>query len=239
MKYSNKINLDDFLFALSDQIYCIIKISKDFPNYFQGNDIDIFCYNLPEFAQKILEVGQTYVQIGFEIKFKSGKQYQHSAIDFYLNDILDFRFDLHQELPIYEKLSIKSGLFSSVIENAVPVERQYKKQKYNIYVPSEVDDMLLRYLEYMEWYHARPDKLKHLDYIINNLKDNTDRIKLLDKLHYYTKIPEVNYKDELNPGLSAMEALRTVPSAIRQLKSKPISEIPSTIVIMLKKLKNI
>ena len=236
MEYSNKLNLDEFLLSVSDQIYCIIKLSKDFPNYIQGNDIDIFCYNLPEFAAKILEVGQKYVENGFEIKFNNRKQYDHSAIDFYLNDKLEFRFDLHQELPTYERLRINPGLFSSVIENAISLERQYKKQKYNIYVPCEIDDMLLRYLEYIEWYRVRPDKLKHLDYIINNLKDDSERIKLLDKLHYYTEIPEIDYKAERNPRLSALEVLRAVPSACKQLRSKPISEIPSTIITMFKKI---
>ena len=190
MNESKKINLDEFFFNVSDEIYCIIKLKKEFPDYSRGDDIDIFCYNSISFSKKILKTGNNYVNNGYEIKVASFSDYDQSYIDFFYNDNLEFRFDLYGTLPHYKNIKIRPALFSSIIENAIPRKRTFEDQEYSIYVPNAIDEMVIRYIEYIEWYRQRPDKIKHLDYILNNSDDNV-RITLLDKIHYYTELPPV------------------------------------------------
>lgn len=184
------IDLDEFFFQISDEIYCIIKLDRKFPFYKSGDDIDIFCYDIISLSQKILKIGNKYVNNGYEIKITNSPFYLHIYVDFFLNDNLEFRFDLYGVLPYYKNIRIKPALFSSIIENAIPQKRMFQNQEYNIFVPNEIDEMLIRYIEYIEWYNQRPDKIKHLDYILDN-SDNNRRIRVFDKIHYYTELPPI------------------------------------------------
>jgi hypothetical protein len=189
-----KINLYEFFYGLSNEIYCIIKIKKNFPFYSPGDDIDVFCYNSITVSKKILEIGNRYLLQGFEIKVTSAPDYHQTYIDFFCNEKLEFRFDLYQSLPAYKNIKIRPALFSSIIENAVPNKRYFQNQQFDIYVPNAIDDMLIRYIEYHEWYIQRPDKIQHLEYIMKNY-DEKSRILLLDKIHYYTELPPTEHME--------------------------------------------
>lgn len=226
MIYSNKLNLDRFFSAVREQIYVIVKLDH-FPNYYKGSDIDVFCYDKNEFAKVILSVGNRYLDQGFEIKVTSKGESQ-TYIDFYLDGQLEFRFDLYGSLPGYKRIRLKEHYIFSVIENSVPLCREFSNTQYSIHVPSAVDDLILRYAEYIEWYELRPDKIKHLDYIINTVSAQPNRIGFIDKLHLYTELPEANYDAETKrpDSLQAVRYIKRVRSSIRRLLVPIISEIP-------------
>ena len=157
MTYSNRLNLDRFFFALRDQPYAIAKLG-DFPNYYSGSDIDVFCYDVHKIARLILSVGNWYVDQGFEITV-STKGESQTYVDFWYDGELEFRFDLCQSLSNYKRIRLKEHYVYSVVENASVVHREFNGARYPIYVPSTLDDLLLRYVEYIEWYETRPDKV--------------------------------------------------------------------------------
>lgn len=189
MKKNNSLDLDSFFYNVRKIPYVIVKYNDNFPNYYIGQDIDIFCYNKSQFAQKIFGVGNQYLNKGFEIKVTDITT-EHSQIDFFLKDELHFRFDVYQELPTYINIKIKKHYIYSVIENAVTLQHYYQNKPYNIYISSKKDDLLLRYIEYIEYYQLRPDKVKHLNYILKTIKSDSERINFLDKLHLYTDFPD-------------------------------------------------
>ncbi len=190
--FSNKLDLDRFFYQVRDQVYVIVKL-VDFPNYYKGSDIDIFCYDKNDFAKRILAIGNGYLKQGFEICV-ADKEQSHTYVDFRLDGELEFRFDLYQALPRYERIRLKEHYIYSVIENARVLSRERDGVEYPIYVPSAVDDLLLRYVEYIEWYELRPDKLKHLDYILDAVASDSTRIGFLDKLHLYTELPARDFE---------------------------------------------
>ncbi len=222
MTYSNQLDLDRFFFAAQEQIYVIIK-SSNFPNYRKGSDIDIFCYNKDTFAQSILDIGNQYVQQGFEIEV-THKCPTQTHIDFFLAGELEFRFDLYGSLPHYEKICLKEHYFLSVIENAIAVDRTCNNENYPIFAPSSADELLLRYIEYIEWYEIRPDKIKHLDYIIDSISDVPERIKFLDKLHIYTKLPPPN--NSKHTSMNQFYTYQQITSWVKILRTIPVSELP-------------
>lgn len=189
MKKQNLLDLNNFFFDVRKIPYVIIKYNDNFPNYHKGQDIDIFCYDKGQFAQKIFEVGNKYLGKGFEIKVTDINT-SNTQIDFFLKDELHFRFDVYQELPTYKNIKIKKYYFYSVIENATTLQHRFKNKPYSIYIPSKTDDLLLRYIEYIEYYRFRPDKVKHLNYIMKTVKSDPERISFLDKLHLYTDLPD-------------------------------------------------
>lgn len=189
MKKIHFVDLNDFFFNVRKIPYVIIKYDHNFPNYHKGQDIDIFCYDKGQFAQKIFEVGNKYLGKGFEIKvvdISAG----HTQIDFFLKDELHFRFDIYQELPLFKNIKIKNHYIYSVIENAITLQHYFRNKPYLVYIPSRTDDLLLRYVEYIEYYQLRPDKIKHLNYIMKAVKSEPKRISFLDKLHFYTDLPD-------------------------------------------------
>ena len=223
--FSNRLDLDRFFFEVKDQVYVIVKWGDDFPNYYHGSDIDVFCYDKAEFAKLILSVGNRYLDQGFEIKV-TDKDESHTYVDFCLNGEIEFRFDLYQSLPNYRKIRLKEHYIYSIIENARTLYREFDGVQYPIYVPSTVDDLLLRYVEYIEWYETRPDKVKHLDYILDAAASDLGRIGFLDKLHLYTELPETEPKER---GLKRFYLFRWLSFWINKARSVPPHRIPAAI----------
>lgn len=221
MRFSNKLDLDRLFFQVREQIYVIVKVG-DFPNYYRGSDIDVFCYNKDEFAKQILAVGNWYLDQGFEIKVID-KDESHTYVDFYLDGELEFRFDLYQSLPKYKRIRLKEHYIYSVIENASVLYRKFDGAQYSIYVPSPVDELLLRYVEYIEWYELRPDKVKHLDYILDAVASDASRIGFLDKLHLYTELPSSDFRGASNDYVSAFGRKG---SWMRTIRSVLLNRIP-------------
>lgn len=184
---SSELNLDEFFSHLAGEIYTVVKLDPDFPSFRPGSDIDLFCYDARKVLTKILEVAHRYANHGFTIRITDLESGQIHA-DVLKEDNLIFRFDLYQRTPAYRKILVREGLLESVIENCRSIERTFNGTTYKLYVPSLLDEQLIRYLEFVECYEARPDKLKHLEYILSSVTE-PGRIQLLDKVHRYTKLP--------------------------------------------------
>ena len=230
--FSNKLDLGRFFFEVRDQIYVIVKPDDDFPNYYKGSDIDVFCYDKDEFVKSILSVGNQYLDQGFEIKV-TDKDESHTFVDFYFDGELEFRFDLHQSLPKYKKILLKAHYIYSVVENARVLSREFDGVQYPIYVPSTVDDLLLRYVEYIEWYETRPDKVKHLDYILDAVASDSSRIGFLDKLHLYTELPSPDYEDA---SANRVSAFGRGASWAARMRSIPPRRIPGALFRRLRRI---
>lgn len=225
VQFSNRLNLDRFFFAVREQIYVVVKLWDDFPNYYRGSDIDVFCYDKNEFAKMILSVGNWYVNRGFEIEVINKGDLQ-VCLDFYFDGELEFRFDLRQSLPNYKRIQLKPHYIYSVIENARVLYREFNGQQYPIYVPSPVDALLLRYVEYIEWYEARPDKIKHLDYVLEAVSAEPSRISFLDKLHLYTALPAADYEEA---SVNRFSRLRRMARLMNRARSIPVYRVPGVL----------
>lgn len=187
------LNLYDFYKQLENEKYCIVK-NSNLLSYNQGEDIDIFCYNIKEIINVICHVGKTYVESqGYSIKITEVVVGKHVHVDFMFKKKIDYRFDLYGELPSYKKMNVRLGFFGSVIENAQILELGNNNEKVKVYVPCRIDDYIIRYLEYCEWYAVRPEKIKHINYIEENILEN-EKKAFWDKLHYYTELPEIKVK---------------------------------------------
>ena len=191
------LNLIDFFHALEKENYCIIKLDPIFPMYRKGSDIDIFCFNIKKTLDRILYIGNSYLNEGYNINIES-RSNSHTHVDFMTGDAIDLRFDLYQQLPHYKNINIKQALFDVIIENRRDVSLSDSNRKITIYVPDYTDELLLRYIEYQEWYAQIPDKIKHLDYILNS---SNDKNLLLNRLHHYTKLPNPGSTEEQNHQL--------------------------------------
>ena len=186
LKIDKIIDLSVIFKQLENKYYCIIKLPESYHNYKIGSDLDIFCYNIHDIANIILCYLQKFITSELKIKIINNKI--QILLDVIYNGKLYFRFNLYGALPHYMNIKIKEAFFSSVIENSKKVNIKNVKIK----VPSDIDDVILRYIEYHEWYAEIPDKINHIKYIEAKIESKKiDLNNILDKLHYYTSIPEI------------------------------------------------
>ena len=175
--------------TIENHDYVAIKLSPSFPKYTPGEDIDIFCRDIESFSRKVIAFLSQYVVDDFSIKVH--KLHNKFHIDLIDKSSIHFRFDLIGEQPQYKNIRIKKSFFDVVIEGA------HKKNisGFEVKVPSDVDECILRYIEYIEWFEQRPDKIKHINYINTLINVNVlDANKIFERLYYFTSIPEKEYR---------------------------------------------
>ena len=193
MMYSNKLDLNYFFYNLRDLKYVIIKLKPYFPNYYEKSDIDILCENNKKFAQRILYIGNKFISNNFKIEVEDTEEHTH--IDFYYNDILDFRFDINKKIPEFDNIKISQYYLYSIIDNRKYLTKNFDKKKYKIFIPATLDEMIIRYLEYLQLYKTRPDKVKHLDYVNQKIEEQQIEEEFFDRLHLYIKLNNSKNKD--------------------------------------------
>jgi len=192
-----KIDLIPLFKKLEKESYCIIKLPDNFPSYDVGSDLDFFCYNIEKVSRIILGCLQSDISDDLSVIITNmGKQIYIDIMD--KRDI-HFRFDLYGSLPSYQNVSIKDAFFSSVIEGSNKVE----KSKCIVKIPKLIDESILRYIEYQEWFSERPDKIKHINYLEEKFQNSELELnKVLDKLHYYISIPRIKEDEKINASSS-------------------------------------
>ena len=169
------INLKEIFDRLYN--YVIIKFNNTLPLFKINDDIDILTsdiylnkniiinwYNKKIFTHKIIKINNSHIQLDL-IKIGEKK--------------LTIRFDLFEKI-YYTKFSIDDNIYKLILQNKI----------YNgvAYIPSLLDDLTLRYCEYVEYIDKRKDKIKHLNYV-NNFKESFYKIKVGEKKS------KLNYKN--------------------------------------------
>ncbi|EKO3443217.1 TPA: hypothetical protein ACOJPC_002310 [Vibrio fluvialis] len=179
----NKIDLTELFISIKNQPYVVIKSSNELPFIKSGSDVDIFCLDLEEMTKNILAFLNGFIKDNYRIRVTTNLN--HRYVDLLDKESIIARFDLYGELPVFENLSLKSSFFLSVIEGAIVNDKHIK-------VTKDIDDYILRYCEYIEYYATRPDKIKHIDFINDNYDDKI-KSDALTKLYYFTsfKLPNV------------------------------------------------
>lgn len=170
--------------SVEDETYCLIKRSNIFPDYKIGSDFDIFCYNALSFSEKIS--GYFNQHINKKISLNLNKYENKIVVDVIQENKINLRFDIYFKLPNFKNINVRDALFSSIIEN----NQKITFGDLKIPVPSYLDDAIIRYLEYHEWFSIRPDKIKHVNIIEEYcVEKKIDKVLFLNKLHYYLKFP--------------------------------------------------
>jgi hypothetical protein len=176
--------LEDFFEKLDNEYYCIVK-RGDIEKYISGSDFDIFCFDMQSFSKKVISASQEYIKDGYELKINDSRS-AHWHIDLLKDGNIEIRFDLYNTMPSYKNINVKNSLFSSIVENRVSELVMLNDKSIRIYYPSLVDEIIIKYIEYIEHYKLRPDKVKHLDYVLEKIEKDEDNKKFIDKLHFYT-----------------------------------------------------
>ena len=184
-----KINFQNLFKLLNDKDYVVVKLDPNFPEYVPGQDIDIYCRNIEETSRVIISFLTTFINNNRSINIQKRKNQIY--IDLINNKKIHFRFDLYDDIPQYSAINIKSSFFDVMIESA----QEKKIKDFFIKVPNELDETILRYIEYLEYISVRPDKIKHLDYIKSRFEfSNIDKEIFFSRFNHFTKFPQKSFE---------------------------------------------
>jgi len=192
MQNTSTLQILPFFKSVEQSAYTIIRGGEtQLDKCYKGIDIDIFCYSPADFGAKILAYFNS-LQLDKEWTLQVNELFDNQFhFDFCHNKELIFRFDLYGTFPDYTKVCIRPSLFESTIENSRVIELPKGTGAILIKIPSKIDDLLLRYIEYVQYYELRPDKIKHLEYIEAKIEEpDVGTQAFLEKLHHYTDLPK-------------------------------------------------
>ena len=206
--YSNLINLASIFNNIDYQDYVIIKDDGMFPNYVDNDDLDLLCKDRKIFREHIIKEMEEYQNQNYKIFEKDKKVRHHIDIippgtngenqQYGVNNLINFRFDLLDHSPYLQQfhhhtnaIEIKDTFYTDIIDRKIQKEFKYpimfnQKGKFKVNFPNEVDDLVLRFLEWV-W---QPHKERHIRYVIENIKPDhfNEFIKVING---YTNI-EIN-----------------------------------------------
>ena len=219
-----KVDLLEFFRSLEGECYCIVK-GDDLLSYREGSDIDIFCFDMVSIAKKIMATANSYVSKGYSVSVNNERE-DHWHIDLLKNNKIDIRFDLYSAMPEYKRISVKDSLFSSVVEGRICKEFDGVEVCYQ----SFIDELIIKYLEYVENYKLRPDKVRHLDYILEKIEDDESSKRFIDKLHFYTEFPS-NYTVRKKNDV----VLLILKEIVLKVRGTPIKQLPGKIINFISK----
>jgi len=185
-----QIDINGFIYSIRHEPYAIIKFDQNL-TYDRGDDIDIFTLDISSLSQSIIGHFVSSYADKFELELVEINEY-HAHIDLRRNNDLIIKFDLYERIPNYPRVNIDNRFFNEVVRCSNSLLCEYRNEEFEFNIASDIDDMILRYLEFLSYYEIRPDKLKHSDYLIENLSEN-ERQHFFEKLHYYTELPEPRY----------------------------------------------
>ena len=134
-------------------------------------DVSLLAHKAAEFLVSISTEDHT---IGIK------KLYNRVHIDFYLKGTLILRFDIFNSLGIWRNTILKNSYSDVVIESS----RIIIHDSYTFKAPTLLDEAVIRYIEYHEYFGERPDKIKHINFIAELFAGNDSMTQaFFNRLH--------------------------------------------------------
>ncbi len=215
------INFSEVFQALGKERYCVVKF-KPFDELEQGDDIDIFTFNVDSTAKIIIDTLVRGKEFNRKLRLHITKESDNKCfVDVLCRGKIYFRFDLYGALPNYTRAKIKPSLFECCVEKATIKKINCGNEKIEVKVTRMEEDRIIRYLEYIEWYERRPDKIKHLEYVLGTFSTEVERVDFFNRLHYYTGFPEIKY--EIKKGKNGI--IENIGFIVDKCRGKSLGEL--------------
>jgi len=179
--------IDSVFFALKDKKYMIIKYSG-FDHLRPGDDIDILCDKKGDISRVVISVLNGLISERDRIRICENDCIH---IDIIRDDEIYLRFDLIGNFNSFKKITIRESFAKEALNRRVSSEHTFSGIKYPIFHSNEDDDLIIRFLEFVENYDDRPDKIKHYDYILHVLSKDPAKAHFLKTLGEIVVTPAI------------------------------------------------
>lgn len=184
----DKLEFKKLFHNLRNESYALVKCPAHFPFMNAGADLDFFCRDINRVSNIIIDSLEQSLTENDKIAVKKKNNKIH--LDLIRQSEIILRFDLMGSYENYKNIKLKSSFFEVVLDKS----QNLSQNGVEVKVPSLLDECIIRYIEYLEFFAKVPDKLKHVDYILQNLKSVEEKNIFFDRLHYFVEIPNAKYE---------------------------------------------
>ena len=202
MATTSKVDIFGLLQRAPANGWCVVKLPDTFPMVRAGGDVDVFCRSIAEFCDYIMPYALNLAEeTGCRLMLQDVMP-GRCHVDFIDGGAIDVRLDLCDAVPVWSRVRLKASFFDNVICSAVKKEMRGRDGEIgNIFIPTVIDEAIIRYVEYSEYYWNGIDKMHHLQWIEDSVPVEM-RNKLFEKLHMYTEMPHASHQYGRQKGRS-------------------------------------
>ncbi len=213
------ISVLSILEALSGD-YILLRKWMDFPSFFPGSDVDLLVIDRFDSSLLLQNYFMEFIKDeSYYLKVTEGKGHIH--LDIMEKDRIFLRIDLIDGFDYFTRFSVQDALKIRIFLSRKTIDVDNQK----VVVPSTEFDLLLRYLEYLEWFDRRPDKIKHIDYILSTATE--DQIQeLINDTHRYLRYNHKKWPYPINQNIffidSRKKAIKEILNLCKYVVQKTI-----------------
>jgi hypothetical protein len=184
---------------------------EEFPCYASGSDVDLIVFDRSYAIQSIHQYYDTHLSQAGEMQVTDREEHCH--IDFYFEEEFDLRVDLIDGFDFFKNIAVKPAFLTKLF-----MRRQTKQiGKHSVFVPADVDELTLRYFEYLEWFDRRPDKIKHLEYICD-VEDEELKRRFFENTHRFIQFKRKTWLADRPIGFQGQYPVHLMQSRRQAIK---------------------
>lgn len=142
-----------------------------------GSDIDLLCADKAALGKQLLRNCRPLIAEGYALRLRDLPETDQTHLDIMHGGKIVLRLDLHEGLGAYQRVPIKETFAQRLLGRRGWSEIACPAGTLQLPVPDAIDNLVLRYLEYHEWFDARPDKIKHADTIAAEFANDPAKAK--------------------------------------------------------------
>ena len=165
-----------------------------------GSDIDLLCTDKVALGKRLLRNCRPLIKEGYTLRLRDRPETDQAHLDILHGNKITLRLDLHEGLGAYQRVAVKATFAQRLLTRREWAEVECPGGTLTLPVPEAIDNLVLRYLEYHEWFDRRPDKIKHAEHIAEQFTADPSLTKafydrLLQATSQRPTLPALHYCD--------------------------------------------
>lgn len=197
--------------SIETEDYVVLKLNSSNDTKEIVPEFDLLCNKIQIIKERIILAANYWINEKKIVKFKHDSPL-HLYIDFFDNENLILRLDIYEDFPILKNIILRNSFKDVVLKTRTRIELE----GVALYTPKIEYDHLIRYVEYVELFDKRNDKIKHLEYLEKSISNPQD---FFNALHFFVKFPAPRTPNKRKINKDDIKDL------IEKIKQTPIKQI--------------
>ena len=177
------INTSEFWSTVADVDYCVVRRTPNFPSAQFGSDIDVLVLDTQEFT---LRLQRFWTAQGFQLRVREISN-DHVQVDLLSNAARFLMFDLYCADKHLDGVTRGTQFMAWVLARRQKISFGSNSpglHSSSFFAPSNIDEGVIRYVEYVTSFWTGRLKDWHLEWIEGELSRD-ERSKMLELAHYF------------------------------------------------------
>ena len=201
-----QVIISHFFEGIKDQEYVLLKYTDIAGIIQDSHDIDLLAISPDDLVNSALnKLSPLLLQHGYGAKVKSYAGHVH--LDIIKDSKLIIRFDVLTSFAIFYRLNIKPSFDTWLIAKSINVPFLDSVCK----VLPEIENCLVKYFEYCEYYALYDTKKIHYEYVMDSIKDDPASLNRFFSLaRHFTSPPLLIHHIPMTPMFATWISLKSL-----------------------------